>query len=50
MLSPHKFSDPDKKFINLTSENSDRHHQRRFGDKVQWVVNVNAYPPANLKW
>ncbi|XP_076660894.1 PDGF- and VEGF-receptor related [Halictus rubicundus] len=41
---------PENKFINLTSQDSDRHYQRRFDDKVQWVVYVDAYPPPQLQW
>ncbi|XP_076244476.1 PDGF- and VEGF-receptor related isoform X2 [Calliopsis andreniformis] len=42
--------DPDKKFIILTPQDKDRHYQRNSGDKVQWVVDVNAYPQPYLKW
>ncbi|KZC11067.1 Vascular endothelial growth factor receptor 3, partial [Dufourea novaeangliae] len=45
-----KVYDPGNKFLNLTAQDSDRHYQRRFGDKVQWVVYVNAYPEPTLKW
>ncbi|XP_034181640.2 PDGF- and VEGF-receptor related isoform X1 [Osmia lignaria lignaria] len=42
--------DPEYKFINLTAQDADRYYQRQEGDKVQWVVYVQAYPEATLKW
>ncbi|XP_053989273.1 vascular endothelial growth factor receptor 1 isoform X1 [Hylaeus volcanicus] len=42
--------DPGNKFINLTTQDANRHYERRYNDKVQWVVDVNAYPLAHLKW
>ncbi|CAK9796532.1 Vascular endothelial growth factor receptor 1 [Anthophora plagiata] len=45
-----KVHDPENKFINLTAQDTDKHYQRREGDKVQWVVDVNAYPAPTLKW
>ncbi|XP_017797835.1 PREDICTED: vascular endothelial growth factor receptor 1 [Habropoda laboriosa] len=45
-----KVHDPENKFINLTAQDNDRHYQRGEGDKVQWVVYVDAYPDPKLKW
>ncbi|XP_076182482.1 PDGF- and VEGF-receptor related isoform X2 [Ptiloglossa arizonensis] len=42
--------DPENKFINLTAQDTDTYYQRRYGDKVQWVVYVNGYPQPQLKW
>ncbi|XP_012285918.1 vascular endothelial growth factor receptor 1 isoform X2 [Orussus abietinus] len=42
--------DPDVKYINLTSQDEDRHYQRKYGDRVQWVVYVDAYPQPQLTW
>lgn len=42
--------DPDIKYINLTSPDNDRYYQRKYGDRIQWVVDVNAYPQPKLKW
>ncbi|XP_076631740.1 PDGF- and VEGF-receptor related isoform X2 [Colletes latitarsis] len=45
-----KVHDPENKFINLTAQDADRHYQRRYGNEVQWVVYVHAYPQPHLKW
>ncbi|XP_076749941.1 PDGF- and VEGF-receptor related [Xylocopa sonorina] len=45
-----KIHDPKNKFINLTTQDTVRRYQLREGDKVQWVVYVNAYPQPVLKW
>ncbi|KAG7204953.1 hypothetical protein KM043_005341 [Ampulex compressa] len=42
--------DPDVKYINLTSQDVNRHYPRRYGDRVQWVVYVDSYPPVTLRW
>ncbi|XP_066591720.1 vascular endothelial growth factor receptor 1 isoform X2 [Prorops nasuta] len=42
--------DPKFKYINLTSQDSDKYNQRKNGDRVQWVVYVDAYPAASLRW
>nr|XP_033335514.1 hemicentin-1-like [Megalopta genalis] len=46
-LQVHESIDP---FIKLTTPNSNRHYQRRMGDAVELVVNVDAYPSTELKW
>ena len=45
-----KVHDPEKTFINLTPQDNSTHYRLRYGEKVQWVVNVDAYPKPQLKW
>nr|XP_033321453.1 vascular endothelial growth factor receptor 1-like [Megalopta genalis] len=37
-------------YISLTTQDPNRHYQHHMGDQVKWVVYVDAYPPAKLKW
>ncbi|XP_078038596.1 vascular endothelial growth factor receptor 1-like [Augochlora pura] len=46
-ITVHRWIDP---YIILTSQDPNRHSQRHKGDEVKWVVDVDAYPPPELKW
>ncbi|XP_078038597.1 PDGF- and VEGF-receptor related [Augochlora pura] len=37
-------------YINLTTQDPNRHYQRHMRDQVKWVVHVDAYPAVKLKW
>ncbi|XP_034952110.1 vascular endothelial growth factor receptor 1 isoform X2 [Chelonus insularis] len=42
--------DPANKYINLVPQNPEKHYQKNYGEKITWVVDVDAYPPPKLKW
>ncbi|XP_025269674.1 vascular endothelial growth factor receptor 1 isoform X3 [Camponotus floridanus] len=42
--------DPQIKYINLTSQHSERYYQGEKGGNVQWVVYVDGYPRPHLQW
>lgn len=50
MFNIFLISDPQIKYINLTSQHIERYYQGEKGGKVQWVVYVDGYPKPHLQW
>ncbi|XP_043268630.1 vascular endothelial growth factor receptor 1 isoform X2 [Venturia canescens] len=45
-----KVHDPNVKYIRLKSLDDDSYYQKKDGDRIQWMVQVDAYPQPLLKW
>lgn len=43
-------SDPEVKFINLTSQHNDQYYPADKDGKVKWVVNIDGYPKPEVRW
>ncbi|XP_076384473.1 vascular endothelial growth factor receptor 1 [Megalopta genalis] len=47
VIQVHESLDP---FINLTTRDPNRHYECHEGEEVEWIVDVDTYPSAELEW